>query len=115
VPNEDALWLIVPVPILIGGLVRSLHNRYSGGAVAAALGAGLGWWVTGAVAVALLAAMICCFVILAAGRPHRGWSSGGYGGGWGGGGFGGGDSGGGGGDFSGGGGHFSGGGATGRW
>ncbi len=109
VPNQDALWMIVPLPLLVGGVIRLIHNRYSGSAVAGALGAGLGWWLTGAASVGLFAAMICAFVILAAGRGgrHRGWSSGG--------GFGGGYSGDGGGGFSGGGGGFGGGGASGRW
>jgi uncharacterized protein len=105
-PNEDVLWTIVPIPLLIGGLVRLIHNRYSGSTVAGALGAGLGWWFTGAASVALVAAFICFFFILAAGSHRGSWSSRG---GWGG------HSGGGGGGFSGGGGHFSGGGATGRW
>jgi uncharacterized protein len=114
-PNADALWMIVPLPILIGGLVRMAHNRFTGGAVAGALATGLGWWLTNALSVGLVAAVFASFVVLAAGRGGgRGWSSGGYsGGGFGGGGFGGGGFGGGG--FSGGGGGFSGGGASGRW
>jgi uncharacterized protein len=111
VPDESLLWMIIPVPLLVGGMVRMLHNRYSGGAAAGVLAGGLGWWLTGAALVALAAALICSFFILAAGRSgrSRGWSSGG---GWGG--FGGGYSGGGGG-FSGGGGGFGGGGASGSW
>jgi len=114
-PNSDALWLIVPLPILIGGVVRLIHNRYSGGAVAGALAGGLGWWLTHAVQVGLAAAVAAGFVVLAAGtQGRRGWSSGGWGGGFGGGSFGGGGGFGGGG-FSGGGGGFGGGGASGRW
>ena len=112
-PDENALWWIVPVPILIGGFVRLIHNRYSGGAVAGALAGGVGWWLTHALQVGIAAAFFAAFFILVAGSGgrRRGWSSGGWGGG---GGFGGGGFGGGGG-FSGGGGGFSGGGASGRW
>jgi uncharacterized protein len=110
--GDNALWLIVPLPILVGGIVRLFHNRYSGAVVAGSLAGGLGWWLTHALQVGLVAALVAGVFILGAGSGgrRRGWSSGGWsGGGFGGGGFGGG------GGFSGGGGGFGGGGASGRW
>jgi uncharacterized protein len=115
-PDPNMLLTLLVLPMAVGGLVRWIHNRFSGGFVAGALAAGIGWWSTHAVPVAIGAALFASFGILAGGRAigRRGWSSGGYYGGLGGGGFGGGGFGGGGG-FSGGGGHFSGGGASGHW
>jgi len=110
-PRGDLLWMIIPLPILVGGLVRLIHNRWSGGTVAGALAVGLGWWLTHALQIGIVAAFFAAFFVLAAGSGgRRGWSSrGGFGGGgFGGGGFGGGG-------WSGGGGGFGGGGASGRW
>ena len=108
-PSGDMLWMIIPLPILVGGLVRLFHNRWSGGAVAATLAVGLGWWFTHALQIGIVAAFFAGLFVLASGSGGRGWSSGGRSGGFGGGGFGGG------GGWWGGGGGFGGGGASGRW
>jgi len=106
--DDTALWVAIVVPLLIGGLVRAVHNRASGAVVAGGLSWGLStFWIGGASA-ALMMALFCAMIVFGANaRGGRGgWASGGYGGG----GFGGG-----GGGFSGGGGGFGGGGASGRW
>jgi len=109
-PRDAALWVVIVLPLLAGGLVRLVHNRVSGALVAGGLSFGLGTWWIGATSAALMMAFFCAVIVLgASARGGRGgWASGGYGGGLGGGGFGGGG-------FSGGGGGFGGGGASGRW
>jgi uncharacterized protein len=107
-PPQGALWLIVVVPMLVGGMVRVAHNRFTGATVAGGLAAALAWWLTGAATAVAVAALFCFFFVLSAGagRGGRGgWASGGWSGG---GGLGGGG-------LSGGGGRGGGGGAGGHW
>ena len=110
IPEGASFWVIIVLPLVIGGLVRLAHNRASGALVAGGLSWGLGMWLIGASYAVLVIALFCGSLVLGANPSGgRGWSSRGYSGGFGGGGFGGG------GGFSGGGGGFSGGGASGRW
>ena len=100
--------IIFILAVAVGGVLRSALGRFpaallTGGAVAV-----IGWFVVGALSVALIAGLIALFVTLLGGGMGRG--VGGYYGG-----MGGGRGGGGGGGFSGGGGGFGGGGASGRW
>jgi uncharacterized protein len=109
VPPDGMLGVLVVIPMLVGGIVRLAHNRFTGAAVAGGLAGLIGWWWLGASVAVLVLALFCFAFVLGTGNASRrgGWSSGGS---WGGGGYSGG-----GGGFSGGGGGFGGGGASGRW
>lgn len=107
--------MMVPLLFLVlffGGILRAIFGRFLGGAVAGGVAGAAAWLITGALAIALVAAVIGFIAILAGGgrrMGYGGWSSrGGSGGGGFGGGFGGGG-------FRGGGGMSGGGGASGRW
>lgn len=114
--SADSLGHLLPVGLLlslaVGGLLRALLGRLPGALVTGGLLGAAAWLMSGALAVALLAAVIGFVFTLVGGLGRGGIWIGGSGGGFGGGGFGGGGSGGG---FSGGGGGFGGGGASGRW
>lgn len=99
--------VLLVIALVLGGVLRSALGRLPGaGLTAGAIGV-IAWFLSGAVAMALLAALIGFVVTLLGGRGGR-HLGGGYGRG---GGFGGG----GGGFRGGGGGGFGGGGASGRW
>lgn len=119
--SRGGMDMIVPLLFFVlffGTILRAIFGRFLGGAVAGGIAGAAAWLITGALAIALVAAVIGFIAILAGGgrrMGYGGWSSrgGGFGGGFGGGGFGGGGFGGGG--FRGGGGMSGGGGASGRW
>ena len=106
---EQYAVLLFVVALAVGGVLRSMLGRLPGALVTAGVVGVVGWFVAGALTIALLAGVVALVVTLFGGG--RGGGLGGfYGGGRGGsGGFGGG------GGFSGGGGGFGGGGASGRW
>ncbi len=114
IPSQNAIWLLLLVPLAVGGLLRLALNRLVGATAAGGLAGALAWWIIGT-ATAATALAVFTFLFILFSRPGvrgqgGGWASGGWsGGGFGGGGFGGG------GGFSGGGGGFGGGGASGRW
>lgn len=103
--------LIVVVALVMGGILRAVLGRLLGAAATGGIAAVVGWWMAGALSLALVAGIIAFFFTLFSGLGYRrglpvgGWGSGGFGSG----GFGTG------GGFSGGGGSFGGGGASGRW
>jgi uncharacterized protein len=106
---------VLLVAALVGGtILRAIFGRFLGAAATGGLVGFLAWMLAGAVAIALLAAVIAFVFTLGGGAGRRyygGFPGGGMGfprgGGWGGGSGGGG--------FRGGGGSFGGGGASGRW
>jgi uncharacterized protein len=115
--NLESLFVIgVMLVVVVGGILRRIVGRIPAATIVGGLAGGAAWFVVGAVAIGIVAAIIAFVFTLAggvSGLPMRGgrrggWSGGfpGGGGGWssGGGGFGG-----------GGGGMGGGGGASGRW
>ncbi|UIF86500.1 YgcG family protein [Cupriavidus sp. UYPR2.512] len=106
-PVRQFMPLILVLTVVLGGLLRSFLGRGPGAVAAGGAVGVIGWLISGAIAVGLLAGAIALFFTLFGGS-HMGWlgtggRSGGFGGGSGRGGFGG------------GGGGFGGGGASGRW
>lgn len=95
---------------VLGGIARAVFGRFAGAGIMGALAAGIAWFISGALLVALIAGVIAFVTVLLGGfggLPGGGFGGGGFGGG---GGFSGG-----GGGFSGGGGSSGGGGAGGSW
>ncbi|QYY33920.1 MULTISPECIES: TPM domain-containing protein [Cupriavidus] len=106
-PVRQFMPVILLLTVVLGGLLRSFLGRGPGAVAAGGVVGVIGWLISGAIAVGLVAGAIAlCFTLF--GGSHTGWlgiggRSGGFGGGSGRGGFGG------------GGGGFGGGGASGRW
>jgi uncharacterized protein len=116
----SAFPLLLMLLIVGGGILRRIFGGAGGAFVTGGLAGVIVWFLTGALAIAVGAAIIgFVFTLMGGGfgggfggGRRRGWYGGGLGGGgWGGGSWGGG----GGGGWSGGGGGFGGGGASGRW
>lgn len=105
-PIRQLLPAILVLTVVLGGALRAFLGRGAGAAVAGGIVGTIGWLLSGAILVGLIAGAIALFFTLVGGTP-MGWRSGG---GWGG--FGGGSGRGG---FGGGGGSFGGGGASGKW
>jgi uncharacterized protein len=97
---------VLVLTVVLGGALRAFLGRGPGAVVAGGLVGVIGWLLSGAILVGLMAGAIALFFTLVGGIP-MGWRSGG---GWGGFGRGSGRGG-----FSGGGGGFGGGGASGKW
>ncbi len=119
--SQDNVFRLLPLlfvgALMLGGLMRALLGRGKGALAAGGLLGLSAWLLSGAIVLALFAALIGFMVTLAGGQMGSGWRGGHRwpgGGGWGSGGDWGRGSGGGGG-FRGGGGGFGGGGASGRW
>lgn len=110
----QSLFVVVLVlALVLGRILTAVFGRAFGSSLVSAIAAGAAWLITGAFAVAVLAAIAGFIFTLIAGSavgrfPGGGFGSGGFGG-WSGGGWSGG------GGFSGGGGDFGGGGASGSW
>ncbi|WP_296223748.1 TPM domain-containing protein [Ralstonia sp. UBA689] len=105
-PIRQLLPAILVLTVVLGGALRAFLGRGPGAVVAGGIVGAIGWLLSGAILVGLMAGAIALFFTLVGGTP-MGWRSGG---GWGG--LGGGSGRGG---FSGGGGGFGGGGASGKW
>lgn len=105
-PIRQLLPAILVLAVVLGGALRAFLGRGLGAAVAGGVVGLIGWLLSGAILVGLMAGAIALFFTLVGGAP-LGWRSGagrgGFGGSAGRGGFGG------------GGGGFGGGGASGRW
>jgi uncharacterized protein len=114
----SALPVLLMLVIVGGGMLRRAFGAFGGASLIGGVAGVIAWFLTSALGIAFIAAIIAFIFTVLGGGGGGGWSSGrrgGWGGGFGGlggGGFGGG---GGGGGWSGGGGGFGGGGASGRW
>lgn len=106
---ESLFVIVLVLALVLGRILSAVFGRALGSSLVSAIAGGAAWLITGALIVAVLAAIAGFIFTLVAGSSAGRFLGGGYGGGWPGGGWSGG------GGFSGGGGGFGGGGASGRW